>query len=150
MKTLIALSLSAIVAATVLSNPPAQATAPAKATKSFGIYFYETQKSFGDRTGAAAPKYWEKWMGYIGKIQASGVIESGSALLPPTTGVVLDGKGKRALNASTVNLSGYLIVKAESLDAAVSIANTCPAIQDGGRVEVRELLPMNQDMEKGK
>lgn len=146
MKTLIALSLSA----TVLSNPPAQATAPAKATKSFGIYFYETQKSFGDRTSAAAPKYWEKWMGYIGKIQASGVIESGSALLPPTTGVVLDGKGKRALNAGAVNLSGYLIVKAESLDAAVSLANTCPAIQDGGRVEVRELLPMNQDMEKGK
>lgn len=34
------------------------------------------------------------------------------------------------------SLSGYSVVEAENLDAAVAIAEGCPALAEGGRVEV--------------
>ncbi len=37
-------------------------------------------------------------------------------------------------------LSGYIIVNAESLDAAATLAGGCPILQQGGSVEVGELV----------
>jgi YCII-related domain len=37
-------------------------------------------------------------------------------------------------------LSGYIVVNADSLDAAASLAGGCPALQQGGSVEVGELV----------
>jgi hypothetical protein len=39
-------------------------------------------------------------------------------------------------------VAGNLVVKAESLDAAVAIAKTCPILFAGGTVEVRDIMPM--------
>ena len=38
-------------------------------------------------------------------------------------------------------LSGYIIVTADDLDAAVQIASGCPGLAHGGRVEVGEAVP---------
>ena len=57
-------------------------------------------------------------------------------------------------NTSTVNpdgsvsaggsstMSGYTIVEAESMDAALALAQTCPFLEIGGTLEVSELMPM--------
>lgn len=37
-------------------------------------------------------------------------------------------------------LSGYIVVKADSLEAAATLAGGCPALQQGGSVEVGELV----------
>jgi hypothetical protein len=43
-------------------------------------------------------------------------------------------------------VGGYLVVKANSLDAAVDIARECPIFNYGGDVEVRAVLPINYEV----
>ena len=38
-------------------------------------------------------------------------------------------------------LSGYIVVNADSLEAAAALAESCPAVRQGGGVEVGELVP---------
>ncbi len=42
----------------------------------------------------------------------------------------------------TTTMSGYTIIKADSMDAALSIAKTCPFLDIGGSLEVSELMQM--------
>ncbi len=42
----------------------------------------------------------------------------------------------------TSTMSGYTIVEADSMDAALSIAKTCPFLDIGGSLEVSELMQM--------
>ncbi|MBT3391025.1 MAG: hypothetical protein HN413_11515 [Chloroflexi bacterium] len=42
----------------------------------------------------------------------------------------------------TTTMSGYTIVKADSMDAALSIAKACPFLDIGGSLEVSELMQM--------
>ena len=39
-------------------------------------------------------------------------------------------------------MSGYTIIKADSMDAALSIAKTCPFLDMGGSLEVSQLIEM--------
>jgi hypothetical protein len=39
-------------------------------------------------------------------------------------------------------LSGYSLIEADSLDAAVQFAKGCPVLADGGSVEVAEAIDM--------
>ena len=43
---------------------------------------------------------------------------------------------------STTSMSGYTIIEAESMDAALSIAKACPFLDIGGSLEVSELMQM--------
>ena len=40
-------------------------------------------------------------------------------------------------------LSGYIIVKANTIDDAAEIAKGCPILEVGGNVEVRDIIPMS-------
>ena len=39
------------------------------------------------------------------------------------------------------DLGGYIVVRADSLDAAKDLAKGCPGLAGGGRVEVGEIVP---------
>lgn len=41
---------------------------------------------------------------------------------------------------STTSMSGYTIIEAESMEAALSIAKACPFLEIGGTLEVSELI----------
>jgi len=43
---------------------------------------------------------------------------------------------------STTKMSGFTIIKADSMDAALSIAKSCPFLEIGGLLEVSELMQM--------
>jgi len=43
---------------------------------------------------------------------------------------------------STTSMSGYTIIEAESMEAALSIAQACPFLDIGGSLEVSELIKM--------
>ena len=43
---------------------------------------------------------------------------------------------------STTSMSGYTIIKADSMEAALSIAKACPFLDIGGSLEVSELIQM--------
>ena len=58
-------------------------------------------------------------------------------------------KGTKTVNpdgsvtgASTTGMSGYTIVEAENMEAALSIAKECPFLAIGGSLEVSELMKM--------
>jgi len=42
----------------------------------------------------------------------------------------------------TTTMSGYTIIEADTMDAALSIAKTCPFLDIGGSLEVSELIEM--------
>ena len=38
-------------------------------------------------------------------------------------------------------LAGYIVISADTMDAAVAVAECCPMLQQGGSVEVGEVIP---------
>ena len=81
------------------------------------------------------------WMDWIGKFAAMGQVVDGGDGLHPTgkvvqkTGVVSDGPFVEAKEM----VGGYSIFTAENYEQAVLIAKECPALAEGGSVEIREL-----------
>ena len=82
---------------------------------------------------AAQMAKWGQWFGQLG----SAVVDGGGATGTAKTvsrGSVSDG-GSRGL-------TGYSIVAADSLDAAVELAKGCPVLEAGGAVDVYEAIAM--------
>jgi len=93
-----------------------------------------------------SPEKWQahmqKWMEWMGGLQQKEQLVSAQPLskngkqITGTTKTITDGpfmEGKEMVG-------GYLMCKADSLDAAVEIAKGCPILEfDDGKVEVREI-----------
>lgn len=45
-------------------------------------------------------------------------------------------------NGSSTTMSGFTIIEADSMDAALSVAKSCPFLEIGGSLEVSELMKM--------
>jgi hypothetical protein len=82
-------------------------------------------------------KVMQEWTAWIER--------SGSAMVNPGNPV---GMSKTVTANGTIDnggsnpLSGYSIVKADSIDSAIKIAKTCPHLEYEGTIEVAELLQM--------
>jgi hypothetical protein len=76
---------------------------------------------------------WEAWFGTIG----AGVLDPGDPCSKART-VTPDGSVGPEAPAS---LSGYTVIEAPSLDAAVAFARTCPVLAGGSTIEVIETFP---------
>jgi hypothetical protein len=77
---------------------------------------------------------WGRWFGQLGSAIVDGGAPTGTAKTVGTGGSVSDG-GSRGL-------TGYSIVAADSLDAAVELAKGCPILETGGSVDVYEAIAM--------
>jgi hypothetical protein len=87
-------------------------------------------------------KIFASWMAWIQALKAQGVHVAGQPL--EEGGKVLRGpRGKSLTDGPFVEskeiVGGYLIVLADSLDAATTIARDCPGLAYGGGVEVRPI-----------
>lgn len=84
----------------------------------------------------------KKWQDWMGGIAAQGKLaNSGSRLAPEgkvlkAGGVITDGPFVEIRE----RLGGFIIIKAESLDEATTLAHGCPIIDLGGNVEIRPLF----------
>jgi len=80
--------------------------------------------------GAKVMQAWTEWFGKLG----GAVVDQGNPVSQVRTiapnGSVSDG----GINPS----SGYTIIKADNLDAAVAAARGCPVLQGGASIEVAE------------
>ena len=88
-------------------------------------------------------KQWQHW---IGGIVAQERFVATDALgfqgkLINADGMITDGPYTEVKEI----IGGYIVVKAESLDEAVSLADGCPIFNIGGTVEVRDIM----DIPKG-
>ncbi len=87
-------------------------------------------------TPAEQKKSMDAWMGWFGKL-GKAVVEKGA---PTKPGKVVSKSGAKSIRANPV--TGYTVIKADNLDAAVVMAKGCPSIPEDGQVAVYELLPM--------
>jgi hypothetical protein len=90
---------------------------------------------------------WQKW---IKNVAAQGnysgtnrLLSEGKTLKPGN--VITDGP----YIESKEMVGGYLIVKTNSLDEAVEIAKSCPALLYGSNVEVRAVMAIDADPKSG-
>jgi hypothetical protein len=82
-------------------------------------------------SGPTSPKEWDA---YIGRLNGLGVFQGGSSI---GDGVCVSKSGET--NAITGHLSGYIKIKAATLDEAKQFVDGNPAFEAGGTVEIREL-----------
>ena len=77
----------------------------------------------------------QAWMGWFGQL-GSDLVDGGN----PTTGQAktIDSKGSVSDGSELGAVSGYSIIKADSLDNAVAKAKGCPVFQGGAKVVVVE------------
>src|ERR1700739_2082845 len=95
------------------------------------IFSYRSGK---DYDAAADPDGLAAWDAFINKVIAPSVVDPGWPVFEPTT--VLGEAGQ------STRLAAYAIVTADDLQAAVSMAEHCPAITRGGGVEVGVLAAL--------
>ncbi len=87
----------------------------------------------------AEVKQWQDWMGGIG---AQGKLKN------PGEALGFEGKTMHADGSVTDGpyaalkeiVGGYIIVTAENIDEAIKLAEGCPALAHGGKVEVRDIM----------
>ena len=82
-------------------------------------------------------QYFAKYKEWLSSLGDSAV--SPANPLKNTSTVHSDGT---VTTGSTTSMSGYTIIEAESMEAALEIARACPFLEVGGSLEVSELMQM--------
>jgi hypothetical protein len=87
----------------------------------------------------------QKWQDWMGGMAAKGQLANG--------GNRLGGDGKTIKPSAVVTngpyaeikemITGFIVVKAGTIDEAAEIAKGCPILNAGGNVEVRNIVPMS-------
>jgi hypothetical protein len=88
----------------------------------------------GEEAQAESLEAWNEWMDAVGEHLLDGVNPIGQSMTVGAGGVATETGGER--------VTGYSIIEAIDIEAALELAATCPIIADGGTVEVAELLDM--------
>jgi hypothetical protein len=83
-----------------------------------------------DEERQAAMAAWGAWFGQLG----DAIVDPGNPFGPSTS---VGGNG-----SSGSALSGYSVIKADSLDAAAALVDGCPVLSQGGSVDVYETIPI--------
>ena len=81
-------------------------------------------------------KKWQEWAGSIaaqGKLSSNGIRLSMEGKVLKPGGVITDGPFVEIKE----KLGSFIVVKADSLEEATTLAHGCPAIDEGGSVEIR-------------
>ncbi len=90
----------------------------------------------------AMVKQWQDWIGGIaaqGKFVATNALGfQGKTIQSDNT--ITDGPYAEVKEI----VGGYIIVKADNLDEAVQLADGCPTLASGGKVEVRDVMVFDQ------
>jgi hypothetical protein len=84
-----------------------------------------------------ASKHFDRYMGWLTSLGDSVVVPT--IPLKDTTTVSSDGTIREGGGSA---MSGFSIIKADSMEAALSIAQACPFLEIGGSLEVSELMEM--------
>jgi hypothetical protein len=79
---------------------------------------------------------WESWFGTLG----SNLVDAGNPFTQQAKSIASNGKVSDGPVGTLA--SGYSIIKADSLDAAVELAQRCPVTQGGAQITVYETFPV--------
>jgi len=110
--------------------------------KSPFLFVFRSPQNQPDPTPEEMQKIFGSWMAWVKGLKDQGIYVAGEPL--EEAGKVLRGPRGKSLTdgpfaESKEIVGGYLIVHADSLDAATTIACDCPGLSHGGTVEVRPI-----------
>jgi hypothetical protein len=85
----------------------------------------------------------DQWMAWFKRLTDQGKAIAGNPLEPK--GKIVSGKNGRVIvdgpfAESKEAIGGYFLLKVDSLDEAVSIAQECPGLPHGAQIEVRPVM----------
>ena len=85
----------------------------------------------------------ERWMAWFKGLLEQGKAAAGNPLAPE--GKIVSGKNGRVVAdgpfaESKEAVGGYFLLKVDSLDEAVAIAQQCPGLPHGAKIEVRPVM----------
>jgi hypothetical protein len=109
--------------------------------KEFALLFRAPGFNTNDVSAEEMKEMEKKWMDWAGGIAAQGKVASngqrlsheGKVLKPG--GVITDGPFVEIRE----RLGGFMIIRANDIDEATTLAHGCPALEYGGSVEIRPL-----------
>ncbi|MEP6816486.1 MAG: hypothetical protein ABI873_13135 [Marmoricola sp.] len=84
-----------------------------------------------EEEGAKITAAWGAWMGQLGAAMVDGGNPTGQSAT-----IAADGSTSQGGGANPV--TGYSVIEADGLDAAVELAKGCPILLSGGSIEVGE------------
>jgi hypothetical protein len=116
--------------------------------KEFMMIFRNEMKTGTDAPSAeqmqAVLKQWQQW---ILQIVENGKFVSVNRLLPEGKTLKPDSEVKDGPYAEAKEIvGGYVIAKASTLEEAVEMAKSCPVLKNGGKVEVRTVMPIEYNV----
>ena len=86
--------------------------------------------------------YNQKWAEYMKGLAAAEALESGSPFAPD--GRIVQRDGISPVELAEVDIGGYALINAESLDAAIELAQRAPHIELGGTTIIRPCSPIGR------
>ena len=110
--------------------------------KEFMLLFRQPDYDYSKATPAqmqALKKKWDEWAGGIaaqGKLASNGPRLSLEGKVLKAGGVITDGPFVEIKE----KLGSFIVVKANSLDEATTLAHGCPALDANGSVEIRPIF----------
>ena len=110
--------------------------------KDFLLLFRQPTYDYSSTSPKEMQALTEKWKNWVGSIAAQGKLAGNGTRLAQegkvlkAGGVVTDGPFVEIRE----RLGSFLIVKAESLEEATTLAHGCPAIDANGSVEIRPMM----------
>jgi len=110
--------------------------------KEFMLIFRQPSYDYSNLSPAemqTLTKKWQDWVGGIaaqGKLKATGQRLSSEGKVLKAGGVITDGPFVEIRE----RLGSFMIVKADNLDEATTLAHGCPALEYNGSVEIRGIV----------
>jgi hypothetical protein len=110
--------------------------------KDFALLFRQPSYDYSKASKEEMQAIGKKWQDWVGGIAAQGKLASQGPRLAlegkvlKAGGVVTDGPFVEIRE----RLGSLIVVKADSLDEATTLAHGCPALDAGGSVEVRQII----------
>ncbi len=98
------------------------------------IAYHGGRKPESPEEGAKHMAKWKAWIGGLGDAVVNPGTPLGKSKTVSSGGVSDDGGSNP--------LTGYSIVKADSMDGALEMAKECPFLEVGGTLEVAEVMNM--------
>lgn len=99
-------------------------------------------QNFSEEQRQAHMQKWGAWMQKLtetGHFKGGNPLAQGATMLSGASGeTVTDGP----FSDSNEVIGGYIIVKSESREEAIELAKGCPIYENGGKVELREIIEM--------
>ena len=98
------------------------------------IAYHGGKKPESPEEGAKHMAKWKAWIGGLGDAAVNPGTPLGKSRIVSSAGVSDDGGPNP--------MSGFSVVKAESMDAALEMAKRCPVLDIDGTLEVAEMMEM--------